>query len=53
MVEMLGMYALLLGAWGLWRARGVAAPSEPVAPPEVEPAIARGDAARRLLDTLP
>jgi hypothetical protein len=59
MVEMLGVYALLLAGWGLWHARRQVAevapvePLEPVEPPEVEPSIERGDAARRLLSTLP
>jgi hypothetical protein len=56
MVEMLGVYALLLAGWGLWHARrqvAEVAPVEPVEPPEVEPSIERGDAARRLLSTLP
>jgi hypothetical protein len=53
MVEMLGIYALLLTGWGLWHARRQVAEVAPVEPPEVEPAIERGDAARRLLNTLP
>jgi hypothetical protein len=52
MVEIFGIYALLLAGWGLWRARREAEP-DPIAPPEVEPSIERGDAARRLLSTLP
>jgi hypothetical protein len=53
MLEMFGIYALLLAGWGLWRARREVPAPEPIAPPEVEPAIERGDAARRLLNTLP
>ena len=58
MVEMFGIYALLLTGWGLWRARrdtgdAAVAAGEPVAPPEVEPTVERGHAARRLLNTLP
>ena len=59
MFELFAIYALLLGGWGLWHARRQA---EPVAPPEVEPAVTtavappaheRGAAARRHLSTLP
>jgi hypothetical protein len=56
MVEMLGVYALLLVVWGLWHARREVV--EPVTPPEVEPVVLvapvreRGDAARRHLGTL-
>ena len=56
MVEMFAVYALLLAAWGVWHARGDdEAAAEPVpaavAPPEVEPLVERGRAARRLLNT--
>lgn len=53
MVEMLGIYALLLAAWGLWHAHAGDAEPEPVVAPEVEPAIELGSAARELLNTLP
>ena len=55
MVEVFAVYALLLAAWGVWAAWGEGAVPEPapLAPPEVEPAIERGDAARRMLNTLP
>ena len=52
MVEMFGIYALLLAGWGVWHARRDPE-AEPVAPPEVEPTAERGAAARRLLNTLP
>ena len=54
MVAMLAVYALLLAAWGVWHARRAAAPAQPalVEAPEVEPSVGRGDAARRLLNTL-
>ena len=53
MLEMFGIYALLLAGWGLWRARREVAEPEPIVAPEVEPTIERGAAARRLLNTLP
>lgn len=56
MVEVFGIYALLLAAWGVWHARRRA---EPLTPPEAEPTVVaspaheRGTAARRHLSTLP
>jgi hypothetical protein len=59
MVELFGIYALLLLGWGLWRARTTAAGSDAAADAPVaarRPASVaheRGAAARRHLSTLP
>jgi hypothetical protein len=67
MVELFGIYALLLVGWGLWHQRRAgaaggerpaasaaapAAPIVPVAPVVVTPLSERGSAARRHLSTL-
>jgi hypothetical protein len=63
MVEMFGIYALLLAAWGLYRERRAAAAAEsdeaaasetlygPPATPTTVPTRERGSAARRHLGT--
>ena len=55
MVELFGVYALLLAGWGLWRARvAAAAESQDESPaPPLPAAHERGAAARRHLSTLP
>jgi hypothetical protein len=53
MFELFGIYALLLGGWGLWHHRraAVAAEATVAAAPAASPSE-RGSAARRHLSTL-
>jgi hypothetical protein len=59
MVEMFGVYALLLAGWGLWKAHAGSSDSAPddaasvAAPVAPTAAHERGAAARRHLRTLP